>query len=93
MNLNYNVYFVFLQLANEEVAIVKMDATANDVPSPYDVRGFPTLYWAGKDSKDSPIRYEGGRELEDFIKYIAKHSTSELQGYDRKGKEKQKIEL
>lgn len=69
-----------------------MDATANDVPSPFDVRGFPTLYWAPKDSKDSPVRYEGGRELDDFIKYIAKHATSELNGYDRQGKEK-KTEL
>ncbi|KAF2882311.1 hypothetical protein ILUMI_23876 [Ignelater luminosus] len=81
------------QLIDEDVAIVKMDATANDVPSPYDVRGFPTLYWAPKDSKDSPVRYEGGRELDDFIKYIAKHATSELKGYDRKGKEKKKTEL
>ena len=43
---------------SEEVAIVKMDATANDVSGAYDVRGFPTIYWAPKDSKDSPVRYE-----------------------------------
>lgn len=35
-----------------------MDATANDVPGPYDVRGFPTLYWIPKDSKDAPVQYE-----------------------------------
>lgn len=46
------------KLAAEDVAIVKMDATANDVPHPYDVRGFPTLYWAPKDSKDAPVKYE-----------------------------------
>lgn len=46
------------KLAGEDVAIVKMDATANDVPHPYDVRGFPTLYWAPKDSKDTPVKYE-----------------------------------
>jgi len=80
------------KLADEDVAIVKMDATANDVPSPYDVKGFPTLYWAPKDSKNNPERYEGGREMDDFLKYIAKHATSELKGYDRKGKEK-KTEL
>jgi protein disulfide isomerase family A protein 3 len=47
-----------LQLKDEDVAIVKMDATNNDVPSPYEVHGFPTLYWAPKDAKDSPVRYE-----------------------------------
>lgn len=46
------------KLAGEDVAIVKMDATANDVPPPYEVRGFPTLYWAAKDSKANPVKYE-----------------------------------
>lgn len=76
------------KLENEEVSIVKMDATANDVPQLFDVKGFPTLYWLPKNDKKSPVRYEGGRELNDFIKYIAKHATSELKGYDRKGQEK-----
>lgn len=54
-----NVYKFFgLQLKDEEVAIVKLDATANDVTGPFDVRGFPTLYWAPKDKKDSPVRYD-----------------------------------
>ncbi|RXG53300.1 hypothetical protein Avbf_15948 [Armadillidium vulgare] len=70
-----------------------MDATANDVPSSFDVRGFPTLYW--KPKSGSPVSYNGGRELDDFVKYIAKHSTDELKGYDRKGnpKEEGKTEL
>lgn len=76
------------KLAGEDVAIVKFDATANDVPAPYEVRGFPTLFWVPKDLKSSPIKYEGGREVDDFIKYIAKHATDELNSYDRKGKPK-----
>lgn len=80
------------KLKDEDVAIVKMDATANDVPAPYDVRGFPTLFWLPKDSKDKPVRYESGRELDDFIKYISKQATNELKGYDRDGKPK-KTEL
>ena len=38
-------------LADEDVEIVKMDATANDVPPQFNVRGFPTLYWLPKDTK------------------------------------------
>uniref|UniRef100_A0A646QE81 Protein disulfide-isomerase n=1 Tax=Hemiscolopendra marginata TaxID=943146 RepID=A0A646QE81_9MYRI len=72
----------------DTVEIVKMDATANDVPSPYEVHGFPTLYWAPRDKKDKPTRYDGGREFDDFIKYIAKHSTEELKTYNRNGKKK-----
>lgn len=84
-----------------------MDATANDVTGPFDVRGFPTLYWAPRDKKDRPVRYDvnksethlfrclttivkfqGGREVNDFIKYIAKEATNELKGWDRDGNPK-----
>ncbi|KAK7086825.1 Protein disulfide-isomerase A3 [Halocaridina rubra] len=78
------------KMKDENVAIVKMDATANDVPSSFDVRGFPTLYWKPKNG--SPVTYNGGRELDDFINYIAKEASEELKGYDRKGKAK-KTEL
>merc|ERR1712152_66432 len=36
------------KMADEEVGIVKMDATANDVPAGFNVRGFPTLFWYPK---------------------------------------------
>ena len=75
-------------LQNEpNVEIIKMDATANDVPSPFEVHGFPTLYWYPSNTK-KPTKYEGGRDLNDFINYIAKHSTHELVGYSRDGKKK-----
>ncbi|CAF0748135.1 unnamed protein product [Brachionus calyciflorus] len=69
-----------------DIVIAKMDATANDVPAPYDVRGFPTLYFAPKNNKNSPLKYEGGREVDDFVKYLARHSTDPLNGFDRSGK-------
>lgn len=88
---------IFEEVANalkdEDVAIVKMDATANDVPSRFEVRGFPTMYWLPKDAKDKPMRYDGGREKDDFIKYIAKHATKELKGWDRSGAPKDLKEL
>merc|ERR1712241_938669 len=78
-------------MKEENVEIVKMDATANDVPPQFDVRGFPTIFWLPKESKN-PTSYNGGREKDDFIKYIAEHATEELKGFDRKGKAK-KTEL
>jgi len=69
------------------VEIVKVDATANDVPPIFEVQGFPTLYWYKAD-KSKPVRYDGGREAKDFLEFIAKQATNELDGYDRKGKKK-----
>jgi len=81
------------KLAKETgVVIAKMDATANDVPSQYEVRGFPTIYYAPRGKKMNPKKYEGGREVKDFLKYLAKESTDGLQTYDRDGKKK-KTEL
>ncbi|VDD91578.1 unnamed protein product [Enterobius vermicularis] len=78
------------KMAKEDVVIAKMDATANDVPPPFEVRGFPTLYWVPKNAKDKPIPYSGGREVNDFIKFIAEHSTDGLKGYSRDGSKKKK---
>lgn len=35
-------------MKDEDVDIVKMDATANDVPPQYNVQGFPTIFWKPK---------------------------------------------
>ena len=53
----------------------------------YLYQGFPTLFWLPKGTK-KPVSYNGGRELDDFIKYIAENASDELKGYSRKGKEK-----
>jgi protein disulfide isomerase family A protein 3 len=72
------------------IVIAKMDATENDVPSQYQVQGFPTIYFAPKNNKENPQKYEGGREVDDFIKYLAKEATEPLDGYDRNGSKKKK---
>ena len=84
------------KLNKEDVIIAKMDATANDVPPLFEVRGFPTLFWLPKGDKKNPVPYNAGREVDDFVKFIAKHSTDGLKGYDRDGKKlksKKKAEL
>ncbi|XP_064201545.1 protein disulfide isomerase family A, member 7 [Anguilla rostrata] len=60
------------------VIIAKMDATANDVPTGYDVQGFPTIYFAPAGKKDTPKRYEGAREVKDFLNFLKKEATNSL---------------
>uniref|UniRef100_A0A8C0YL97 Protein disulfide-isomerase A3 n=2 Tax=Cyprinus carpio TaxID=7962 RepID=A0A8C0YL97_CYPCA len=60
------------------IVIAKMDATANDVPPNYDVQGFPTIYFVPSGQKDQPQRYEGGREVSDFITFLKKEATNPL---------------
>lgn len=54
----------------EDVVIAEIDATANDLPSNYQVRGYPTLFWAGKGAKDQPVKYQGARTAEAWSKFI-----------------------
>ena len=61
---------------NDSVIIAKMDATSNDSPPEFSAEGFPTIYFAPANSKDKPIKYEGARELDDFIKFIAERGAS-----------------
>ncbi|XP_075063951.1 protein disulfide-isomerase A3 [Mixophyes fleayi] len=83
------------KLANDpNIVIAKMDATANDVPSYYEVRGFPTIYFSPAGSKQSPKRYEGGREVNDFLSYLKKEATNPpIVKEDEKPKKKKKEEL
>lgn len=64
---------------NKDIVIAKMDATANDPPANYEVRGFPTLYWAPMGSKESPKKYEGGRDVKDFVSFIKREATNPLE--------------
>lgn len=72
------------------IVIAKMDATANDVPSPYEVSGFPTLYFAPAGRKMSPKKYEGGREVSDFINYLKREATNPLVMQEESKKKKKK---
>jgi len=73
-----------------DLNIVKMDATANDVPAGFEVHGFPTIYFVPKGG--SPVKYQGEREVNGFIKYLSKETTNEMASYDRNGN-KRKSEL
>ena len=63
---------------NEDLVIAKLDATSNDYPSDYEVRGYPTIYWKPKGAGAKPKKYEGGREVDDFIDFIKRTSTLDL---------------
>jgi len=62
----------------DTVVIGKMDATANSFPDDLEVRGFPTIIFfpAGENAK--PIRYDGAREVDDFVKFIAANAATDF---------------
>ncbi|RZB39046.1 Thioredoxin 6 domain containing protein [Asbolus verrucosus] len=76
------------KLRSEDVAVVKMDATENDVPPEFPVSAYPTVYWLPKDDKTHPILYIGRRDIDELIRFVAKEASEELRGYDRKGNQK-----
>ncbi|KAF9643973.1 disulfide isomerase [Thelephora ganbajun] len=57
--------------AKDKVIIAKVDADGEGKPlgQKYDVKGYPTLKWFDGDGNVAED-YEGGRELEDLVKFI-----------------------
>lgn len=66
----------------KNLVIAKMDATANDVPEAFKAEGFPTIYFAPSDNKENPVKYSGGRTVDDFMKYLKEHATVAFKGKD-----------
>jgi protein disulfide-isomerase A1 len=57
------------------LTIAKMDATANEVDG-VDIRGYPTIKFYGKGSKNAPTDYDGGRDLDGFKTWLKEHSAA-----------------
>ena len=53
---------------------------------------FPTLYFAPKKSKDTPKKYNGGRDVNSFIEYLKREATNtfEVPAEEKKKKKKTK---
>lgn len=57
-----------------DLVIADFDATLNEIDG-LSIRGYPTLKWYPKDDK-SGRDFEGGRELPDFVAYLAENSSA-----------------
>lgn len=61
-----------------------IDATENDSNTPYEVTGFPTLYFYQKGNKASPVKFNGGRDLESLKQFVDSNrkSTPSAKGHE-----------
>uniref|UniRef100_A0A0E9X7Y7 Protein disulfide-isomerase n=2 Tax=Anguilla anguilla TaxID=7936 RepID=A0A0E9X7Y7_ANGAN len=68
----------------KNLVIAKMDATGNDIPhESYKVEGFPTIYFAPSNSKQNPVKFEGGeRNVEVLSTFLERHATKLSQNRD-----------
>jgi protein disulfide-isomerase A1 len=56
---------------NEKVVVAKFDGTSNEIDVPgVAVKGFPTIYFFKGNDKSNPVKYEKGREVDDFINFL-----------------------
>lgn len=59
----------------KNLVLAKIDATANDSPSQFEVQGFPTIYFAPANKKDEPIPYKGNRDLDDLERFMESNAA------------------
>ena len=59
------------KMINEDIEIVKINITANDIPETFSIPRYPTVYWVPSSTK-LPILYSGKMDLETLIRFILK---------------------
>ena len=74
---------VYKKLAAEfesvpSVTVAAMDATAHDIPDGFEVQGYPTIMFLPAGAKDSPISYDGPRDLDSMASYIRENAKSAI---------------
>lgn len=53
-----------------------MDGTTNEIDiEGFEAQGYPSLFFKNGETKEV-VKYEGGRELDDLIKYIEQNAPS-----------------
>merc|ERR1711935_235620 len=60
------------------IVLAKIDATANDYPSVYEVSGFPSIFLVAKDKKDAPVQYDGDRDQKGILKFLRAESSAHI---------------
>lgn len=61
-----------------DLVIAKFDATANDAPPEFEFQGFPTIFFVAAGEINNIVKYEGGREVEDFSSFLREHAVHSL---------------
>jgi len=70
-------------LNRDDVVVAKFDATENDIPhSKCDVQGFPTFYFFKAGDYENPVAYNGGRDIDSWVKFINAQVPEEGQKQD-----------
>ena len=59
-----------LASSSPSVVLAKMDATEHDPPKPFEVQGYPTLYYVRAKDGAKPEPYEGEREASAIVTWM-----------------------
>lgn len=60
----------------DDVVVADIDATANELPTAYTVRGFPTIFWCDKSNKAVPEKYQGSRSVDGWSAFVDKKTEA-----------------
>ncbi|KAA0201821.1 hypothetical protein HAZT_HAZT002027 [Hyalella azteca] len=65
-----------LATSQPDVVVGKFDATANDIPTLFGVKGFPTIYYVSAKDLENPVPFEGDRTLAGLKEFVLQQRAS-----------------
>ena len=76
-NFRTPIYQILRIFAKTNPLLIKLTfiLIKNSGHSAYSVSGYPTLYWAPAGDKKNPKKYQGGRSMDDFKKWISENRS------------------
>lgn len=64
-------------VSNHSIKVVRVDSSLNDVDHPaVRIEGYPTFYLFNSKDKNSPIEYNGDRNVDSIVKFLMSFSSS-----------------
>ena len=63
---------------DQDLVIAKFDATANDAPPEFEFKGFPTIFFVAAGELNNVVKYDGGREVDDFSSFLEENALYSL---------------
>eukprot|EP00045_Choanoeca_perplexa_P011025 m.115225 g.115225 ORF g.115225 m.115225 type:complete len:621 (+) comp15484_c0_seq2:75-1937(+) len=68
----------------KDLVVARIEATENDVPDEYEIKGFPTIFFKPKGSDPQLVEYEDARDVDGFLNFLRQNAEAKIPKFKKK---------